>query len=175
MCRRGHCLSHRVFWILCHNVFSQLVFLHGFLYVVPPSLFRSFYPKLPVLAISHRCGWVIASSSGQTTLVIYFLGTFQQVLCAPPSRCLHFLLYCWRQPVNLPHSWTVTRGIWRMPLWAVQHYSRVARSRTYFLWEVYCFFDGLVIIWVYICFLAWLPERQPGGTLAICINPRWPQ
>ena len=37
------------------------------------------------------------------------------------------------------------------------------------------FFDGLVIIWVYICFLAWLPERQPWGTLAICINPRWPQ
>ena len=24
-------------------------------------------------------------------------------------------------------------------------------------------------------FLAWLPERQPWGTLAICINPKWPQ
>ena len=28
----------------------------------------SFSPKLPVLAISHRCGWVLVSSSGQTTL-----------------------------------------------------------------------------------------------------------
>ena len=36
------------------------------------------------------------------------------------------------------------------------------------------FFDSLVIRWVYKCFLAWLPERQPWGTLAICINPRWP-
>ena len=37
------------------------------------------------------------------------------------------------------------------------------------------FFDGLVIIWVYICFLAWLPERQPWGTLAICIVFDYPE
>ena len=36
------------------------------------------------------------------------------------------------------------------------------------------FFDMEVIIWVYRCFLAWLPERQLWGTLVICINPRWP-
>ena len=36
------------------------------------------------------------------------------------------------------------------------------------------FFDMEVIIWVYRCFLAWLPERQLWGTLGICINPRWP-
>ena len=36
------------------------------------------------------------------------------------------------------------------------------------------FFDMAVIIWVYRCFLAWLPERQLWGTLGICINPRWP-
>ena len=37
------------------------------------------------------------------------------------------------------------------------------------------FFDMEVIIWAYICFLAWLPERQFWGTVGICINPRWPQ
>ena len=36
------------------------------------------------------------------------------------------------------------------------------------------FFDMEVIIWVYRCFLAWLPERKLWGTLRICINPRWP-
>ena len=36
------------------------------------------------------------------------------------------------------------------------------------------FFDMEVIIWVYRCFLAWLPERQLWGTLGICIHPRWP-
>ena len=36
------------------------------------------------------------------------------------------------------------------------------------------FFDMEVIMWVYRCFLAWLPERQLWGTLGICINPRWP-
>ena len=45
---------HLVFSILCH-VFSQLVFLHVSLYVVPPSLFSvelcSLCPKLPGLAI----------------------------------------------------------------------------------------------------------------------------
>ena len=51
---------------------------------------RSLSPKLPGLAISHRCGWFLASSSGQTTLVFCFLGKFQLVLCAPPSWCLHF-------------------------------------------------------------------------------------
>ena len=40
LCRAGHYLSHPVFPILCH-VFSQLVFLHVSLYVVPPILFRS--------------------------------------------------------------------------------------------------------------------------------------
>ena len=36
------------------------------------------------------------------------------------------------------------------------------------------FFDMEVIIWVYRCFSAWLPERQLLGTLIICINARWP-
>ena len=150
--------------------------------------------KLLVSAISNRCGCVLASSIGQTTLVFCFLGTLQQVLRALPSWCLHlwcgptwssllpistssfrlnwvcshlsslrtnilsctsllvwwlfwrhclsiprassyctsprilpstsstrYVFYCWHQPANLPHLWTVTRGIWRMSLWAVQH------------------------------------------------------
>ena len=154
----------------------------------------SFSQTPPVSTISHRCGCVLASSSGQTTLVFCFLGTFQQVLRVLPSWCLHswcgptwssllpistssfrlnwvcshlsslqpnilsrtsllvwwlfcrlclstprassyrtslrilpstsstrYVFYCWHQPVNLPHLWTVTRGIWRMSLWAVQH------------------------------------------------------
>ena len=36
------------------------------------------------------------------------------------------------------------------------------------------FFDTEVIIWVYRCFWAWLPERQLWGTLVMCINARWP-
>ena len=36
LCRAGQYFSHPVFSILCH-VFSQSVFLHVFLYVVPPS------------------------------------------------------------------------------------------------------------------------------------------
>ena len=40
LCRAGQYLSHPVFSVLCH-VFSQLVFLHVSLYVVPPSLSRS--------------------------------------------------------------------------------------------------------------------------------------
>ena len=39
---QGHYFSHPVFSILCH-VFSQLVLLHVFLYVVTPSLIRSTY------------------------------------------------------------------------------------------------------------------------------------
>ena len=154
----------------------------------------SFSQRPLVLAMLHRCGWVLASSSGQTTLVFCFPGKFQQVLRGPPSWCLHlwcgptwssllpistssfllnlvcshlsslrpnilnrtsslvwwlfwrlclsilrasfyrtssrilpstssirFLSYCWHQPVNLPHSWTVTRCIWRMSLLGVQH------------------------------------------------------
>ena len=50
----------------------------------------SFSPKLPDSAISHRCGWVLVPISGQTTLVFFFLGKFQQILRAPPSWCLHF-------------------------------------------------------------------------------------
>ena len=50
----------------------------------------SFSQRPLVLAILHRCGWVLASSSGQTTLVFCFPGKFQQVLREPPSRCLHF-------------------------------------------------------------------------------------
>ena len=38
--RAGQYFSHPVFSILCH-VFSQLVFLHVSLYVVPPSFSRS--------------------------------------------------------------------------------------------------------------------------------------
>ena len=45
----------------------------------------SFSQKPLVLAISHRCGCVLVSSSDQTTLVFCFLGKFQQVLRAPPS------------------------------------------------------------------------------------------
>ena len=37
------------------------------------------------------------------------------------------------------------------------------------------FFDMEVIVWVYRCFSAWLPERQLWGTLVICINARWPR
>ena len=40
LCRAGQYLSHPVFSVLCH-VFSQSVFLHVSLYVVPPSLSRS--------------------------------------------------------------------------------------------------------------------------------------
>ena len=39
-----------------------------------------FSPKLPVLAISQRCGWVLAANSGQTTLVFCFLGKFQLII-----------------------------------------------------------------------------------------------
>ena len=45
----------------------------------------SFSQRPLVLAILHRCGWVLASSSGQTTLVFCFPGKFQQVLRGPPS------------------------------------------------------------------------------------------
>ena len=51
----------------------------------------SFSQKPLVLAISHiLCGCVLASNSGQTTLVFCFLGKFQQVLHEPPSWCLNF-------------------------------------------------------------------------------------
>ena len=50
----------------------------------------SFSQRPLVLAILHRCGWVLASSSDQTTLVFCFPGKFQQVLRVPPSWCLHF-------------------------------------------------------------------------------------
>ena len=45
----------------------------------------SFSQKPLVLEISHRCGCVLASSSGQTTIVFCFQGKFQQVLRPPPS------------------------------------------------------------------------------------------
>ena len=45
----------------------------------------SFSPKLPGLAISHRCGSVLVSSSGHTTLVFCFPEKLQHVLRAPPS------------------------------------------------------------------------------------------
>ena len=45
----------------------------------------SFSQRPLVLAILHRCRWVLASSSGQTTLVFCFPGKFQQVLRGPPS------------------------------------------------------------------------------------------
>ena len=45
----------------------------------------SFSQRPLVLAILHRCGWVLASSSGQTTLVFRFPGKFQQVLRGPSS------------------------------------------------------------------------------------------
>ena len=43
----------------------------------------------------------------------------------PESPSFHFIhpiyvFHYWHQPLNLPHSWTVTRGIWRMSLWAVR-------------------------------------------------------
>ena len=50
--------------------------------------------KLLVSAISHRCGCVLASSSGQTTLITFFFpGKFQQVLCAPDD-ILHCIVIC---------------------------------------------------------------------------------
>ena len=53
--------------------------------------FCFFSQKLLVAAILHRCGWVLASSSGQTTLIVFrFPGRCQQVLCVPPSWCLRF-------------------------------------------------------------------------------------
>ena len=55
-----------------------------------PADFCSFSQKLLVAVISHRCGSILASSSGQTILVFCFPGKFQQVLCVPPSWCLHF-------------------------------------------------------------------------------------
>ena len=45
----------------------------------------SFSQKPLVSAISHICGCVLASSSGQTTLVFCFLGTFQHVLRVLPT------------------------------------------------------------------------------------------
>ena len=63
------------FSILCH-VFSQFVFLHVSLYVIHPSLSRSTIcvvsQKHLVLANSHTCGCVLAASSGQITLVVYW-------------------------------------------------------------------------------------------------------
>ena len=50
----------------------------------------SFSQKPLVLAISHKCGCVLASSSGQTTLVFVFWECFNRFLRAPPSCCLHF-------------------------------------------------------------------------------------
>ena len=53
----------------------------------------SFSQKLLVATISHTlCGWVLASSSGQTTLVLCFLGKFQQVLCVPLYLMSSFLM-----------------------------------------------------------------------------------
>ena len=64
------------------NVFSQLVFLHVYSYMLSLHLFFGrpllFLPE--TCAISHRCGCVLASSSGQTTLVFCFPGKFQHVL-----------------------------------------------------------------------------------------------
>ena len=56
LCRAGQYFSHPVFSVLC-QFFSQSVFLHVFLYVVPPSLsvdLCSFSQKLLVVTISHR-------------------------------------------------------------------------------------------------------------------------
>ena len=106
LCRAGQHFIHPVFSILCH-VFSQLLFRHVSLYVVPPSLFRSASVPSPrnLLAISHRCGCVLASS--QTNLVFCCLGNFngfyvrllpgvftsdviQPGLPSCPSQQLHF-------------------------------------------------------------------------------------
>ena len=84
---------HPVFSIVCH-VFHQSVSLYVFPYVVIPSLFRSTSAPSPRNFLSQRfctlCGWVLTSSSGQTTLFFCFLGKFQQVLCVPASWPPHF-------------------------------------------------------------------------------------
>ena len=86
LCRAGQYLSHPVFSILCH-VFSQLVFLH----VCCPAIYFSvglcsFSQKPLVLAISHTCGCVLASSGGQTTTLVFcFLGTVQPVVRLLPD------------------------------------------------------------------------------------------
>ena len=74
----------------------------------------SFSQKPLVSVISHLCGCVLASGSGQTTLVFCFRGKFQQVLRALPSWCLHF----WCDPTwssLLPISTSSYKGkmIWR--------------------------------------------------------------
>ena len=63
-------------------------------------------------------------------------------------------------------------------MWQVESHSRVAAPICSIVNLVavrsVLFFDMEVIVWVYRCFLAWLPERQLWGTLGICINSRWP-
>ena len=86
----------------------QSVGISSCLHVCCPSVsfsvdLCSFSHKPQVLAISHRCGCVLASSSGQTTLVFCFLGKFQQVVRPPPSWCLHF----WCDP-----TWSSLLPIW---------------------------------------------------------------
>ena len=51
----------------------------------------------------------------------------------PFTSSTRFLSYCWHQPVNLPHSWILTRCIWRMSLWAVQH----QQSLLWFLYHLW--------------------------------------
>ena len=85
LCMAGNYLRHPVFPILCH-VFSQLVFLHVSLYVFPPSLFRPTSAPSPqnvqVLAISHRCGWVLASSSDQNAFELISMNVSTGFTCA---------------------------------------------------------------------------------------------
>ena len=90
LCRAGHYFSIQYFRYCAMYRYSvswgsMSSCLHVYLYVVPPSPFRSASAPSPrkfVLAMSHRCGCVLASSRDQTTLVFCFPGKGQQVLCA---------------------------------------------------------------------------------------------
>ena len=88
LCRAGLYFSYSVFSIVVPCI--QSVGVSSRLPLCCPSIsfpvaLCSFSQKILVLAISHRCGCVLVSSSSQTTLVFCFPRRFQQVLCEHPS------------------------------------------------------------------------------------------
>ena len=70
-------------WLQSVGISSCLPLRYPSVYFSVDHCFLSL--KLNSLAISHRCGCVLASSSGQTTIVFCFPGKFHQVFCAHPS------------------------------------------------------------------------------------------